>query len=81
VTTIGGNAFSGYRAAVSAAKAKVVVTDNSIKDFQGAAIVVKESQSPPHVYGNTATSSDPEAKVVDVQGPAGVVAENTLSKE
>jgi hypothetical protein len=79
--TIADNSFSGYRAAVSVTKAKVVVTDNTIKQFQGTAIVVKQSQTPAHVYGNMAISSDPKAKVADVQGPAGVVGENVLRKE
>lgn len=76
---ISDNAFDGYRAAVNASKATVVVTGNSIKNFQGTAIIVKDSQKPAHVHGNTATSADPKAKVVDVQGPSGVVADNTVN--
>jgi hypothetical protein len=73
------NSFDGYRGAVNASKATVVVTGNSIKNFQGTAIIVKDSQKLAHVYGNTATSADPKAKVVDVQGPSGVVADNTVN--
>lgn len=76
--TISDNSFDGYRAAVNATKATVVVTGNTIKQFQGTAIIVKDSQKPAHVYGNTATSADPKAKVVDVQGPSGIVEENVL---
>lgn len=79
--TISDNTFDGYRAAVNATKATVVVTGNSIKNFQGAAIIVKDSHKPAHVHGNTATSADAKAKVVDVQGPSGVVTENDLTKE
>ena len=79
--TISDNAFDGYRAAVNATKATVVVTGNTIKQFQGTAIIVKDSQKPAHVYGNTATSADPKAKAVDVQGPSGIVEENVLKKE
>ncbi len=79
--TVSDNSFDGYRAAVNSSKATVVVTGNSIKHFQGTAIVVKDSQKPSHVYGNTATSTDPKAKVVDVQRPSGVVEENVLKKE
>jgi parallel beta-helix repeat protein len=79
--TITDNSFDGYRAAVNATKATVTVTGNTIKQFQGTAIIVKDSQKPAHVYGNTATAADAKAKVVDVQGPSGVVADNTVKKE
>ncbi len=79
--TISENSFNGYRAAVNATKATVVIAGNTITKFQGTAIIVKDSQKPAHVYGNTATSADPKAKVVDVQGQFGVVAENILKKE
>lgn len=78
---ISDNSFDGYRAAVNASKATVAITGNSIKNFQGTAIIVKDSQKPAHVHGNTATSADPKSKVVDVQGPSGVVAENVLKQE
>lgn len=79
--TIFDNSFDGYRAAVNATKATVVVTGNTIKNFQGTAIIVKDSQKPAHVYGNTATSADPKAKVVDVQGPSGVVEVNEMKEQ
>lgn len=79
--TVSDNSFDGYRAAVNASKATVVVTGNSIKQFQGTAIVVKDSQKPALVYSNTATAADPKAKVVDVQGPSGIVEENELKKK
>ncbi len=73
------NAFDGYRTAVNANKASVFVSGNRIARFQATAIVVTESETPAHVVGNAATSADPAAKVVDVRGPAGVVADNTLT--
>lgn len=78
--TIADNSFSGYKAAVHATKATVLITGNSIKQFMGTAIVAKESQQPAQVYGNTAISADPQAKVVDVQGAAGIVENNLLMK-
>jgi parallel beta-helix repeat protein len=81
MASITDNAFDGYRAAVNATKATVVITGNTVKQFQGTAIIVKDSQKPAQVYGNTATSADPKAKAVDVQGPSGVVADNTVKKE
>jgi hypothetical protein len=76
--TVSDNSFDGYRAAVNAAKSTVFITGNSIQNFQGTAIIVKDSQNPAHVFGNTATSADAKAKVVDAQGPSGVVADNTV---
>jgi parallel beta-helix repeat protein len=75
------NSFDGYRAAVHATKASLAVTGNSVKQFQGTAIIIKDSLKPAHIYGNTATSTDPKAKVTDVQGPIGIVEENVLKKE
>ena len=62
-------------------KATVVVTGNTVRKFQGTAIIVSDSQKTSHVYGNTAISSDPKSKVVDVQGPAGIVQENVLKEK
>ena len=59
----------------------MIVKGNTIKGFQGTAIIVKDSRKPAHVHGNTAISSDPKAKVVDVQGPAGIVEDNELKQE
>jgi hypothetical protein len=80
-TTIADNAIDGYRAAVNASKATVVITGNTVKNFQGTAIIVKESQKPAYVHGNTASSADPKAKVVNVLGPSGIVEANVLKKE
>lgn len=81
MATVSDNSFDGYRAAVNASKATVVVTGSTIKQFQGTAIVVKDSQNPAHVSGNTATSVDAKGTVVDVQGPSGIVEENVVKKE
>ena len=78
--TISDNAFDGYWTAVNASKAAVVITGNMIRQFHGTAIIVKESQKPAHVHGNTSISTDPKAKAVDVQGPSGIVGENELKK-
>jgi Right handed beta helix region len=79
--TISDNSFDGYRAAVNATKATVVVTGNTIGRFLDTAIIVKDSQKPAHVHGNTASSADPKAKVVDVRGLSGIVADNAVSIE
>jgi len=78
---ISSNSFAGYRAAMHATKATVHVTGNTIKQFQGAAIIIKGSRQPAHVFGNTGTSADANARMVDIDGPAGVVADNKLTKD
>jgi len=79
--TVSENSFDGYRTAVNAKKANVVVAGNRVKNFQDEAILVKDSQTPAHIYGNTAASTDAKAKVVDIQGVSGVVADNRLTRE
>jgi parallel beta-helix repeat protein len=79
--TIDANKFHGYRAAVSSTKATVIVTGNTIQGFTGPAILIKDSTKPAHVFGNTAITKDEKAKVVEIQGPAGVVAENVVRTE
>lgn len=81
MAAISENSFVGYRTAVNAVKAAVVITANTVKGFRGTAIVVKDGAPPPHVFGNTAISADPAAKVVDVSGPSGVVEKNGLQEE
>lgn len=77
--TIAGNTFEGYRAAVNASKSEVSISDNSVSRFQGAAIVVRDCRESTQVRGNRASSDDPSARVVDAQGTAGVIADNTLN--
>lgn len=79
--TISNNSFNGYRTAVNTRKAAVTINGNIAKQIQGTAFVVKESPTPAHIYGNSATSSDPKAKAVDVQGLSGIVQQNVLKKE
>lgn len=66
---------------MNAIKATVVVTGNTVKNCQGTAFIVKESQEPAHAYGNSATSADPHAKAVDIQGGSGIVENKLLKNE
>lgn len=75
------NSFDDCKAAVVATKATVISSGKNIKQFQGTAIIVKDSRTPAHVYLNMATSGDLSAKVADVQGPSGTVEENSLKIE
>ena len=75
------NSFHGYRTAVNASKATVTVTGNLISQFQGTAIIVKDSQNPAHVHGNKASSTDTAAQVTDVQGLSGIVEHNVMTKD
>ena len=79
--TISENSFDGYRAAVNAMKATVIIKGNKIGRFDGSAIIVKESPDPVHVFGNTGVSTDPKAKIVDVQGSTGTIENNALKGE
>jgi parallel beta-helix repeat protein len=81
IATIDANAFHGYQTAVSASKATVIVTGNTVQGFSGPAIIIKDSVQPVHVFGNTAITKDEKAKVVDIQGPAGVVANNVVKSD
>jgi parallel beta-helix repeat protein len=75
-----GNTFDGYRTAVNAAKSDVAVIGNSIRRFQRSAIVVKDGTTPAHVFGNKASTSGANQRILDIHGPAGVVAGNVLQK-
>ena len=59
----------------------MTIIGNTVQQFQGTAFVVKDSQQPAHVFGNSAISSDLKANVVDVQGASGIVEQNVLRKE
>jgi hypothetical protein len=76
--TVSDNSFDGYRAAVNAAKARVVVEENTITGTSGPAVVVKDSTAPARVVGNVLVSDDAKATVVDITGPAGAVDGNVV---
>lgn len=75
------NDFARYRTAVNATKSDLLVIQNSIRGFQGAPIVLKESSTTPIVQANTIFSKDPQAKIVDFHGGAGVEAANVVKAE
>ncbi len=76
--TISDNTFDGYRSAVTAAKATVIINGNTIQRCGLAAIIVKDSKSPAHIFGNAATSENPKATAVEIQGLSGIVADNLV---
>lgn len=59
---ISDNSFHGYQTAVNATKATVTITGNSVNQFREPAFVVKDSPSPPHMYGNITVSPVSETK-------------------
>jgi hypothetical protein len=75
------NRFDGYRHAMNAKGSRVTATDNTIRKFGQTAIVVKSPSAPACVMGNAAYSSEPGAQVVDVEGQASAVRENSLHGE
>jgi len=79
--TIADNTFAGYRTAVKSAKSIVSVMGNTIKKFQGPAIIVKDSRKPAVIHGNTAISADPKAQVVDAPADSDRVSGNVIKPE
>lgn len=79
--TIENNKFVGYASAINASGSELTVTDNTIRQFRGAGIVIKDSFKPAHVHGNIAFSNHENEEAFDIQGKKGVVAENVTKKE
>lgn len=79
--TIDGNDIRNYRSAVQATQAAVTIKNNSLHGVRGVAMVVKDSSQPAHVFGNVATSPDAQMKIVDLQGPAGIVRDNVVQPD
>ena len=66
-----------WRHALFASGAKKVhATGNTATQFIGTAIVVRQSELPAHVFGNTAVSNNDDDEPVEITGPQGVVQEN-----
>jgi len=78
--TVADNRFNGYRNAVNASGAQVTATDNVTRGFEGPSIVVKKSNAPAHVFGNTAISENPKDTVVDIDGEPDAADGNVLKK-
>lgn len=76
--TVSGNSFDSYRSAVNAKKATVTIVGNTVRQFQSKAIIVAQSARPAHVFGNTVITDDPTARVVEIEGPSGMVGENVI---
>ncbi len=77
---VANNRFAGYRNAVNASGSKVTATDNVVREFSGASLIVKKPSSPPHVYGNTAISDNPKDSAADVEGAGEPAGSNVLKK-
>ena len=66
------------RHALFASGAKQVhATGNTASQFLGTAIVVKDSNLPAHVFGNTALSDNADDNAVQITGPQGIVGNNS----
>ncbi|TWT58324.1 hypothetical protein KOR42_16980 [Thalassoglobus neptunius] len=75
---VSSNSIDGYRSVVNAVNSVVVVTKNTVSRFRGPAIIVKDSTTPAHVYGNTAITTEEHAKAVQIQGLTGIVSNNQI---
>jgi parallel beta-helix repeat protein len=73
-----GNDIRGWRHALQATGADVLVAGNTVAGFQGAAFVVQKPSSPAHVYDNTAIGGRPEDRVLSLDGLRGIVRGNRM---
>ncbi|MBI3824312.1 MAG: right-handed parallel beta-helix repeat-containing protein, partial [Planctomycetes bacterium] len=73
-----GNRVDGYRNLINSNGNKVTVVDNVIRNFQGAAISVKNPLGQAVIAGNIAISKNPKDKAVAFDGPAGKPKDNVL---
>jgi nitrous oxidase accessory protein NosD len=78
---IADNRFDGYRTAVTAKDARLVISGNRIRGFQGAAISIQSGSQSVHVMGNRASSPDPKASLLESAGRVAVEADNELELE
>lgn len=72
------NSFVDYRTAVQSTQSIVTVSGNQISNFRGSAIIIKSNPAPVHVFGNRATSQDPQANIVEITGESGIVDDNQI---
>jgi hypothetical protein len=79
--TLTANKIHGWRHGLYANEASVSAIRNTVSNFHGTAFVIKKSNSPADVYGNTASSKNPKDKVVSLSGQKGVVSNNQLPRE
>lgn len=75
--TVCDNRFNGYRNAINASGSNVTATDNIVRDFQGAAIIIRKPTFPARVFANTAISNNPKDKAASIEGTKGTL-ENLL---
>jgi hypothetical protein len=76
--TLIGNQVDGYRNLVNSTGNKITVVDNVIKNFQGAAITIKNPLGTAVAHGNVAISKNPKDKAIVFDGPAGKPKDNVL---
>lgn len=76
--TIIGNQVDGYRNLLNSSGNKVTVVDNVIRNFQGAAITVKNPIGSAVVAGNIAISKNPKDKVLAFDGATFKPKDNVL---
>lgn len=79
--TIEQNTFAAYGSAINATGSELTVMENTIRQFRGVGITIKDSSKPPHVYGNVAFSNNEKATLLIIQGKEGIVTENEMIKE
>ena len=75
------NQIRGWRHGLHATGARITATGNRVEDFFGSALVILKPSHPFQVTGNRAVTGEANAKVLDAEGPAGLVADNAVLAE
>lgn len=74
------NHFQGYRNAINASGSQVTALGNITRDFSGASIIVKKPSTSPHVFDNTAISTNTEDTALDIDSVADDHARNRVRR-
>ncbi len=72
------NKIHRWRHGLHASEANIAATKNIIADFHRTAIVVQKPSSPADVFGNLAITTNNDDKVLELDGDAGLVANNEV---
>ena len=77
---ISDNQFQSYKVAVNASGSKLTVAHNTVEGCHDSAVITKANSGPVHIFGNRASSKNPNAEFAKIEGPAGVVADNVMTQ-
>lgn len=76
--TMTGNTARHWRHALQATESTVQASKNNVEEFFGAAFVVRKAPNSVSIFGNTAVSANPDAKVVLLTDSKGMLRDNVV---